>query len=77
MGRAFRCQDYPIESSLKIIEGLHEKWVVLLTHLSGQELEREFIHPENKERISLKKNIGIYAWHCQHHLAHILIARQS
>ncbi|WP_113662573.1 YfiT family bacillithiol transferase [Pedobacter nanyangensis] len=70
-------KDYPIESSLQIIEGLHEKWTTLLTQLSEQQLEREFIHPEGNERISLKKNIGIYAWHCQHHLAHILIARNS
>jgi len=70
-------KDYPIESSLKIIEGLHEKWTTLLTSLSEQQLERTFIHPESNERISLKKNIGIYAWHCQHHLAHILIARNN
>ncbi|WP_343535552.1 YfiT family bacillithiol transferase [Pedobacter sp.] len=70
-------KDYPIEGSLKIIEGLHEKWTTLLTSLSEQQLERTFIHPESNERISLKKNIGIYVWHCQHHLVHILIARNN
>ena len=61
----------PTNSSLKIIEGLHLRWVTLLKSLTNNELNRTFIHPEHNKKISLKENIGIYAWHCNHHLAHI------
>jgi hypothetical protein len=61
----------PVKSSLRILEGLHERWVYLLNSLSNEDLERQFEHPETGELISLKMNIGIYAWHCEHHLAHI------
>lgn len=68
---------YNLEDSLKLLEGLHAKWVSLLKSLTVEELNREFIHPESGKRISLKTNLGIYAWHCEHHLAHIRIAKLS
>ena len=67
----------PIESSIKILTGIHERWVKLLESLTEIELNKQFIHPENNELISMKQNIGIYAWHCNHHLAHILIAKSN
>ncbi|SKB91523.1 DinB superfamily protein [Sphingobacterium nematocida] len=70
-------KDCSIESSLKILTGLHERWVYLLENLSEAQLEKVFLHPENNERISLKTNVGIYAWHCEHHLAHIKLAKQN
>ena len=33
--------------------------------------KKQFIHPEHGKRISLLENIGLYAWHGNHHLAHI------
>jgi uncharacterized damage-inducible protein DinB len=66
-------KSFPIESSLKILEGLHARWINLLKSLSDKDLERQFKHPETNELISLKTNIGIYAWHCEHHLAHVKI----
>ncbi len=68
-------KDFPIESSLKILEGIHERWSYLLKSLSETQLEKEFKHPESNEFISLKINIGIYAWHCEHHLQHIINAK--
>lgn len=67
---------FPIESSIKILEGVHTRWVYLLKNLSEQDLEKQFRHPETNELISLKTNIGIYAWHCEHHLAHIINAKK-
>ncbi|SMC65245.1 YfiT family bacillithiol transferase [Moheibacter sediminis] len=64
-----------IQSSLKILEGLHTRWIHLLESLDENDLEKEFFHPESKEKVSLKTNIGMYAWHCEHHLAHIKIAK--
>lgn len=60
-----------IDAALKIIEGLHERWSVLLNNLTGQELERTFFHPGQKRNMSISENIALYAWHSNHHLAHI------
>ncbi|QGQ46178.1 YfiT family bacillithiol transferase [Metabacillus sediminilitoris] len=60
----------PIESSLSLLQALHKRWVALLRNLSPVELEKTFIHPDSGV-ISVGKNIGIYAWHGNHHLAHI------
>jgi hypothetical protein len=62
--------------SLKLLEALHERWVYILKNLSDEDLNKEFIHPEQSENISLKENILIYSWHCQHHLAHIKQAKE-
>lgn len=68
---------FPVSSSLKILEGLHERWVFILENMAASDLEKTFIHPETNEKISLKTNIGIYAWHCEHHLSHIKLAKQN
>ena len=60
-----------ISSSLQIIEGVHARWVLLLKRLGGKELKRQFFHPENLKISSLEETVGVYAWHCNHHLAHI------
>ena len=60
-----------IEDSLTLLKALHKKWILLLKGLSKEDLKREFIHPEYGTKINLAQNIGIYAWHCRHHLAHI------
>ncbi|WP_299102617.1 YfiT family bacillithiol transferase [uncultured Winogradskyella sp.] len=61
----------PIDSSISILIGVHKKLGILLKNLSKEELKLEFIHPEHGKRFSLAETIGIYAWHSNHHLAHI------
>jgi len=70
-------KQFPIESSLQILEGIHRRWIYLLKNLSKEQMERKFKHPENLELITLKNCIGIYAWHGEHHLAHIQLAKQN
>ena len=62
--------------SLKLLDALHEKWVYIIKSLSEEDLNKEFIHPDQSEKISLKENISIYSWHCRHHLAHIRQAKE-
>lgn len=57
--------------SLQIIEGVHARWVLLLKSFGEKELKRQFFHPENLKISTLEETIGVYAWHCNHHLAHI------
>lgn len=61
----------PIELSLYYLTALHAKWVYLLKSLTEDELSKTFIHPDGNIAVSLKKNIGLYAWHCDHHYEHI------
>jgi hypothetical protein len=55
----------------KLLDILHQRWMILLKNLSESQLQRGFIHPESQKRIGLVENIGVYAWHSNHHLAHI------
>jgi len=61
----------PVEPSLKIIEGVHQHWTTLLESFTEHEWARTYIHPESGDTVNLKKALGIYDWHCRHHLAHI------
>jgi hypothetical protein len=62
----------PISSALKMIDGIHEKWTVLLNHMTSEDLKRTFIHPVHGRTIRLDDTIALYAWHSNHHLAHIV-----
>jgi len=64
-------KNMPIQPSLKMIEGIHERWTVLLNNLTDEQYGRIFIHPEHGKTFRVDENIGVYAWHCNHHLAHI------
>lgn len=64
-------QDDDLFNSIALLTGLHAKWSLLLKNLSPEDLQREFTHPEHGQSFTLAETIGTYAWHCQHHLAHI------
>ena len=64
-------KDNDVSYSLSILKGLHYRWAKMLRSLTKEQLKRTFYHPENKSKINLAENIGLYAWHCNHHLAHI------
>ncbi|WP_026581317.1 YfiT family bacillithiol transferase [Bacillus sp. J33] len=64
----------PVDVSLKLIESLHSRWVFLLRSLKQDELAKTFQHPESGV-VKLSINIGIYAWHGLHHVAHITSLR--
>jgi len=61
----------PVASSLFILKGLHYRWYRLLKNLDGASLKRKYTHPEHGQEFALDEVIGMYAWHCSHHLAHI------
>jgi hypothetical protein len=60
-----------IEPSILLIEGLHFRLAYLMKNLSNDDLEKSFIHPEHSKEFKIKEIIGTYAWHGNHHLAHI------
>jgi hypothetical protein len=63
--------DDNLTDSLSLLNGLHAKLGRLLRNISKEELAREFVHPEHGKRFRLDEAIGMYAWHSNHHLAHI------
>jgi hypothetical protein len=60
-------------ASIALLKALHIKWVTLLKRLTPDDLKREFKHPESGKNISLARLIALYAWHGEHHLAHLKI----
>jgi hypothetical protein len=66
----------PPELSLRLLEALHQRWVTLLEALTPEQYARTFEHPGLKRIMSLEWNLGLYAWHGRHHVAHITSLRQ-
>lgn len=60
----------PVEISIKLLEALHERWVILFRSLSALDRVRELNHPDIG-LLTINQLIGLYAWHGNHHLAHI------
>ncbi len=61
----------PIDMSLNHIKAIHFKLVYLVKSLPEFQLEKCFLHPETNKKVSLSSNVGKYAWHSNHHYAHI------
>ncbi len=68
--------DYDLKESLLMLKSLHKRWVFLLKKMNSNDFTKTFIHPEGNEILSLEVNLCIYAWHCQHHLQHIINAKK-
>jgi hypothetical protein len=60
----------PVYASLLILEGVHSRWVRLLRSVDESSYQRRFVHPEGYEG-TIDTLIGMYAWHCNHHTAHV------
>lgn len=57
--------------SLILIKALHAKWVTLLRGVDDEMVKRHFVHPETGKSVRIEHLIALYAWHGDHHLAHI------
>jgi DinB superfamily len=60
-----------LNASIKIIEGVHSRWTLLLKSFTKVEFSRKFMHPASGKVFELDEALGIYAWHCDHHFAHV------
>jgi uncharacterized damage-inducible protein DinB len=61
----------PIAISINLLHALHVKFVALAKRIPQKDLSRYFIHPDTKKEISLAQLLGMYAWHGDHHFAHV------
>lgn len=65
----------PIEVSLNLLDAVHKRWVVLLNSLSDDDFRRKVKHPD-WGLISVDYLVAQYAWHGNHHAAHITSLRE-
>ncbi|MEX1185667.1 MAG: putative metal-dependent hydrolase [Gemmatimonadaceae bacterium] len=66
----------PVEVSLELLEALHSRWVALLRSLKPKDFARTIDHPENGT-MSVDQLLAMYAWHGEHHIAHIRLAHEQ
>jgi uncharacterized damage-inducible protein DinB len=65
----------PVDVSLKILDGVHSRWSLLLESMTDGDFKREFVHPETGSW-TLEDVLALYAWHSRHHTAHITSTRE-
>ena len=65
--------ELPVESSIKMLEGINERIVSLGQSLTEEQLDRTFTHQTNG-KIIVSTKVAKLAWHEEHHLAHIKFA---
>ena len=65
----------PLEGSLALLDHLHERWVALLRATPPEAFGRTCYHPEARAVMSIDHLTANYAWHGEHHIAHITSLR--
>lgn len=68
-------RETPVETSLALLDALHERWVILLRSLDEAQWQRTFQHPETGQW-TLSRALSLYAWHGDHHVAHVASLRR-
>jgi len=63
-------QGSPVETSLAILDGLHERWSRLLASLTEADFARKLRHPDLGE-IDLDFLLQMYGWHGRHHVTQV------
>ena len=65
----------PIETSLLLLEQLHDRWVRLLRAMSADDFARRLRHPEMGVQ-RLDQVLALYDWHGRHHVSHVTSLRE-
>jgi len=60
----------PVEASLILLDALHRRWVALLGAMDDAAFRRRLQHPEQGP-VDLDFMLQLYAWHGEHHAAHL------
>ncbi|HSW30145.1 MAG TPA: putative metal-dependent hydrolase [Longimicrobiales bacterium] len=64
----------PVEPSLAILDGLHDRWARLLESLTPDDFVRRVRHPELGD-VDLDFLLQMYAWHGRHHVTQVTALR--
>lgn len=65
----------PVEVSLALLEALHVRWTALLRTFGAVEGARQLRHPEHGRLMTIDELLALYAWHGEHHVAHVTSLR--
>ena len=65
-----------LESSLRMLEGVHGRWGRLLKAMSDADYAKTFVRPDGNVW-TLAHALNIYAWHGLHHTGQILWMREQ
>lgn len=68
-------REVPIETSLTLLESLHQRWVSVLRQMNPADFGRQFTHPDHG-LVGLDWFVSMYAWHGRHHVAHVTSLRE-
>jgi len=63
-------EQLPVNNALTLLHTLHERLHVLGSSLQAADWERGYVVPQVGRR-TLWDHFGLYAWHGEHHVAHI------
>ena len=63
-------QQCPVDVSLRLLEALHQRWVILLRALPETDFGKVFVH-KDWGRVTIDEAVAMYAWHCRHHEGHV------
>jgi hypothetical protein len=64
-------KELPVSVSLNLLDSLHKRWSHILRAMQPEDFQKTFFHPEHMKLHHLKEFLAMYAWHCNHHYAHI------
>ena len=65
----------PLAPSVAILEGVHARFVALLSSMSPEAFARPLTHPVSGAQ-TIDTLVALYSWHGRHHVAHITGLRQ-
>lgn len=65
----------PINLSFDLINSLHQRWAILLNSMNATDYQKPLTHPEIGQ-LDLNKCLALYAWHGNHHTAHITFLKE-
>jgi uncharacterized damage-inducible protein DinB len=68
-------QETPVETSLRLLESVHERFTILLRSLDDEQCARTLLHPDNGP-MTIDGLITLYSWHGRHHVGHIMALRE-
>ena len=68
-------RDTPVETSLTMLDALHDRWTRLLRAMSGDDFRRTLRHPDMGV-MTLDALLSLYAWHGRHHVGHVTSLRE-
>jgi hypothetical protein len=66
-----------VQEGLNFLEAIHLKWIAILKTIKKDDWKRTFHHPESGINYKLINALAMYAWHGNHHLAHIKLVQHN